>query len=204
MCLFEASIASSLFAIVAFGNRLSVLDDAKRGFTFDLAQRAQDADDMVSSAVGISVLLMVATGIVFIIWQWRMAKNAELLGAREPRFSPGWSIGGWFIPFANFVIPVLIFQELWRASTPGARPESWKRESGSGLVALWWTVFLLSNLVVRAVNTDDGNTLDALRTTNQVLLGAYVLSVVAAVVTIFVVIQLTRRFDIRRSELGAA
>ena len=30
--------------------------------------------------------------------------NAELLGRTNPRFGPGWTIGGWFIPVANMVL----------------------------------------------------------------------------------------------------
>ena len=62
--------------------------------------------------------LFVATATVFIIWQFRSAKNNEVLGRIHPRYTPGWSIGGWFIPFANLVIPVRIFQDLWQGSDP--------------------------------------------------------------------------------------
>ena len=201
--LFGASIASAIGVAVALSNRLDVIHDLRGGFTFELARRAQDSDDAVSTAVAISTLVFVATAVVFIIWQWRMAKNAELLGAQRPRFTPGWSIGAWFIPLANFVIPLLIFQDLWRASTPAARPDSWRREEGSFLVGVWWTLFVLANVVSRTVNTDDGDSLDALRTTNEVLRGTFVLTIVAAALAIVVVVRLTRRFEARRAELGA-
>ena len=45
-----------------------------------------------------------AIGVVFIIWQFRHAKNAQVLGARGG-LGPGWAIGGWFIPLANYVLP---------------------------------------------------------------------------------------------------
>ena len=61
---------------------------------------------------------LVATAIVFIIWQLRSAKNNEVLGRIQPRYTSGWSIGGWFIPFANLVIPVRILQDLWQGSDP--------------------------------------------------------------------------------------
>ena len=76
---------------------------------------------------------------------WRAAKNNEALGRMNPRFGPGWSIGGWFIPIANFVIPILIMQDLWRGSDPGVSrgDPGWRTGRGSGLIGWWWAVFLL-------------------------------------------------------------
>ena len=39
----------------------------------------------------------------------------------KERWTPGWAIGGWFIPLANFVIPFLVVLETWRRSDPDVR-----------------------------------------------------------------------------------
>jgi hypothetical protein len=146
-------------------------------------------------------VLAIAAAVVFIIWQWRCAKNAELLGRDHPRFGPGWSIGAWFIPFANFVIPVLIFQDLWRASSAEARPGAWRKVRGSGLVGIWWAAFVVGAVTSRAVSGDEADTLADLRDQNDVLVAGFVVSVVAAALAIAVVVQLTKRFNERRAEV---
>jgi hypothetical protein len=53
---------------------------------------------------------------LFITWQYRHAKNARLLG-QQGGLGPGWAVGGWFIPLANFVLPAV---QLFGASAMSA------------------------------------------------------------------------------------
>ena len=107
-------------------------------------RRADDADTFVSVVVLALLVCSVTIFVLLIIWMWRVAKNAELTGRTQPRFGPGWAIGGWFIPLASLVIPVLVMQDLWRASDP-AVPRGdpvWRRRPGSAPAgmrpAMWW------------------------------------------------------------------
>ena len=72
----------------------------------------------MSGAAAFYGLTQLAIVVLFIVWQFRAAKNNEALDRRGARFGPGWSIGAWFIPLANLVIPVMIIQDLWRGATP--------------------------------------------------------------------------------------
>jgi hypothetical protein len=203
--LFACTAAASVAVVFAVVNRLGVINDVEAGqIGFDIVQRANDADDAVDLAAGLALVLALGTAVVLIIWQWRCAKNAELLGRDHPRFGPGWSIGAWFIPLANFVIPVLIFQDLWRASSPGARPGEWRKERGSGLVGVWWALFVVSALGTNLIDGDEADTFADLKNQNQVLIAAFAVSTIAAALAIAVVVQLTRRFDERRAETAAA
>jgi hypothetical protein len=202
--LFACTAAASVAVMFAVVNRLGVISDIEAGqIGFDIVQRANDADDAVDLAAGLTLVLALATAVVLIIWQWRCAKNAELLGRDHPRFGPGWSIGAWFIPLANFVIPVLIFQDLWRASSPDARPGEWRKERGSGLIGLWWALFVVSALTTRLIDGDEADTLADLKRQNEVLVAAFAVSTIAAALAIAVVVQLTRRFAERRAETPA-
>jgi len=68
-------------AAAALFNRAGLIEDLVTsdppGFT-----ELDDADSAVAGALIIHVLLMLTLAVVFIIWQWRHAKNAETLGAR--------------------------------------------------------------------------------------------------------------------------
>src|SRR5439155_132443 len=56
---------------------------------------------------------------------------------------PSWfAVGGWFVPFANLVLPPLVFADLARRSVaPGGPRLRW-------LVWLWWPVYLLAGVAV--------------------------------------------------------
>jgi hypothetical protein len=196
--LFTIDAIAGVFGIVALANRLGVIRDLQNGdIGLDLVKRAQDADDLANAAGAILGVLGLVTAIVFIIWMWRVAKNNEALGRTNPRFGPGWSIGGWFIPLANLVIPVLIMQDLWRGSDPSvARGDpGWRTARGSGLIGTWWGFWILSVVRVFAgtESSDSTHKLSDIKRSNQIGVVALVGHVVAAVLAIRLVRRLTAR-----------
>ena len=99
----------------------------------------------------------------------------------------------------TFVLPVLLVQGLWRASAPGTAPgTTWRRAKGSALVGFWWAAFLVS--VVTAFSVNDGSKLEDVKNADNVVSLGAAGSLVAAILAILVVVQLTRRFDERRAE----
>ena len=168
----------------------------------------EDADDLASTAVGLFGFFTLATAVVFIIWMWRAAKNNEALGRSNPRLGPGWSIGGWFIPLANFVIPVLIMQDLWRGSdaTVARNDHTWRTGKGSAIVGWWWGTYLLGNvrIFVGSGNADDNTTISDIKRSNQISLVAFLITTIAAVFAIRVVRTLTaRQEDCLRAQQAA-
>jgi hypothetical protein len=78
----------------------------------------------------------IVVGVLFLIWFHRAATIAARLG-RPARRTPGWAVGGWFIPIGNFFLPYQSARDLFR---PG---ESARRR----VVARWWAAYLLAGLV---------------------------------------------------------
>jgi hypothetical protein len=188
--LFAADALAALFVMSARLNRIAVIDDF-RSFSAT-AQDGRDADQLVSSAGSVYVLLFIATAAVLIVWQWRSAKNNELLGKIRPRFQTGWSIGGWFVPFANLVIPVRAFQDLWQGSEPDTNGyHDWRGLRRSGLVSLWWTAYLVGNAVSFTV-THNG-TLNEVRAADERAAVGFAITAAAAVLAIFVIRSITAR-----------
>ena len=93
-----AAAGISVLGVIAYVNRVSVVDDALDARTFgdliDAQGRADDADAFVGIVVLLMILVSLTIFVLLIIWMWRVAKNAEVLGRRQPRFGPGWTIGG--------------------------------------------------------------------------------------------------------------
>jgi hypothetical protein len=192
----------------ALANRISVVEDFKAGHFGDILQRANDADDFVSGSAAFYGLTQLVIVVLFIIWQFRAAKNNEALDRPRPRFTPGWSIGAWFIPFANFVIPVLIMQDLWRGATPSTPrgDPTWRSAKGSWLIGVWWAAWLISLLRFGASNAGlhDAASLDDIKNSNTVALVGVVATAIAAVLAAFVVWNLSRRqLDTLRAQRAA-
>lgn len=62
--------------------------------------------------------LFLAAGVLFVIWFYRAYENLRPLAAPEPRRDSGWTLGAWFVPILNLVLPKLMLNEIWRGSDP--------------------------------------------------------------------------------------
>jgi hypothetical protein len=136
----------SVVVAVTFMSRAESVDDLLGGrlVSFD---DIDDADDRVAGMVLLWAIGAIATAVVFIVWQFRHAKNAQLLGKFDG-LSPGWAIGGWFIPCANFVLPTVQLYQASQASDPSLTPGTVRRQGqGNPLVILWGIAFAVGNIV---------------------------------------------------------
>ncbi len=185
---------------LAFAARIGVLDDIINGrLDPAIVQRARDADDFVAAASAILVFLTVVTVVLWLIWNFRAAKNNEALGRDLPRWKPGWAIGGWFIPLANFVIPVMVLQDLWRGSS-SATPRGdarWRGNPGSALIGWYWGFWVASTFRLGFGRTgarlSSVTQLRSLRSHDAFALFGMVMTIVAAILAIQVVRGITRR-----------
>jgi hypothetical protein len=106
-------------------------------------QRAYLSGSQLSS-IGIIVQpVSLATIVVWLIWQHHATSNLWARGYRDLHIRPGWAVGWWFIPFANFVMPCVAMVELDRRSTADGSPRP-----VSPLVGAWWAVYIGGSLVV--------------------------------------------------------
>jgi hypothetical protein len=128
----------------ALFNRATLLDDFAAG-EFPSFSEVDDADSAVAATLGLHLVLVLATAAVFITWQWRHAKNAEVLGARGG-LGPGWAIGGWFIPIASFVLPATQLFQSSKASDVQARQQG-RPPKGAGIIIPWAIVYGLAAIL---------------------------------------------------------
>jgi len=182
--------------VAALATRLSVVHDLQAGRFDNALQRAEDSDDFVSGTAAFYGLTQVVIVVLFIIWMYRTAKNNEALDRNHPRFGPGWSIGAWFIPLANLVIPVMIMQDLWRGASPEVPrgDPAWRRSKGSWLIGVWWVVLLLSLLRFAPSNgPENDSSLSDIETNTTIAIVGVVAAAIAAVLAALVVWTLSRR-----------
>lgn len=130
-------VLSLVFAYALF-SRANLLDDLLSA-SF---QELQDADDLAAGTLLLFGMGTIATGVVWIIWQFRHAKNARLLG-QTSGLGPGWAIGGWFVPLLGVVLPQLQLFQAAKASDP-AGPG---RDAVPPVVAVWWALWAVGSVL---------------------------------------------------------
>lgn len=166
----------------------------------------RDALAPLNSVQALAGVATLATGVVTIIWMYRIASNVRAFG-RRTTWHPLFSIFGWFLPpFFLYVIPLLVLREQWKASDPAADDgtESWKRSPDNPV--LWgWFVFYgllpfvffvtqIGSLAGTGVGTGDIESVaESLDEVGALAIVSAVSVVGAAICWVLFVRQLTRR-----------
>jgi hypothetical protein len=200
--LLAGAAACGGLAAAFFMSRASTTDD----FLNSAASLSDlnDADSRVGTGVALFFIVFAATGVVFIIWQFRHAKNAEALRGSLP-LGPGWAIGGWFIPLANYVLPAVQIGQAAKASDPDLPPgEPRSRGRLPGIVVAWAIVFAVGAGMFIAASSSRPNEdqltafnarseiQDFARADREAAIGMFVYAA-AAVLALLMVRQLTER-----------
>ncbi|MGH8827681.1 MAG: DUF4328 domain-containing protein [Jiangellaceae bacterium] len=189
-----AALAALIAVVLLY--RASLLRGVLDGTTLD-QQAAQSVDAVVTVLNVLYLVLYLAIGVVFITWQYRHGKNARLLG-QERGLGPGWAIGGWFIPIANYVLPAMQIFGASRHSDPEVVGVADARGRGARIVIPWAiTLFLGSNLVfTNDLAEPSGSYEDSVRTflaADQISAAGQVLMIAAAALAIVMVRSLSSR-----------
>jgi hypothetical protein len=91
-----------------------------------------------------TVVLTIPAGITFVVWAVRTRKNVDALGAYDLEYS-AWFPVYFVVPVLNLFVPLLAFQEIWRASDP-ASTDLPQHRRGSRIIYFWWAFFLLASI----------------------------------------------------------
>jgi hypothetical protein len=101
-------------------------------------------------ATGLASLLLLVTllvsGFLTLKWIYRVTMNSHTL-ASGLRVSPPWSIGWFFVPFANLYKPFQAISDAWSVSLS---PESWRAQDTPSLLRWWWGLWLVASFLDNA------------------------------------------------------
>jgi hypothetical protein len=137
----------------------------------------------------------------FMLWLFRARASVEAWGIQGLGWGSGWAIGGWFIPFANLIIPRLVVDATWTGSGAPLGTTTMARRS-STLIAGWWWTFIGANVLglfgSAVITPVDG--MDVFAGFTAILA---VLDIVAAALAIVLVRRITRQQVARQTALDA-
>jgi Ca2+/Na+ antiporter len=112
----------------------------------NITARAEASDTRQAVIGGVQFASTLLIFIVWLVWTFKSSKYANALGASETGFTPGWSVGWYFIPFANLVQP---YRALVRIIKATRSPVDWKKGAGGMLPLAWWLSFWIDRIADR-------------------------------------------------------
>ena len=165
-----------------------------------VSDAAVSASDTRSQVLGLlQMLCWIAAAATFIFWFQRAYKAVDTVAPGFRRHGTGWAIGGWFVPILALWRPKQIANDIWRATAPPGK-------EGVGYLTVWWTFFLISNIVSRAAlrSYGEGDTPAEIRNGSIVYAVSDAIEIIGLVLALFVVRLLTRRMTGRLDATAGA
>jgi Domain of unknown function (DUF4328) len=153
----------------------------------ELAIADAEASDQRQSLIGIAYLIVfIVSGFLILRWIHRANYNARQLGAENMTFTPGWSIGYYFIPILTLWKPYQAMKEIWKASKI---PTDWEVAGTSSILPIWWTLWLISGFLGQTILrlTMSAEELPELLNVNMITQTSNVLDIPLALVTLAIV-----------------
>jgi hypothetical protein len=129
-------LALSAFAELSQASLLTALRDGTRTIT---PAEAKASDDRVAAFGAIGQLVVLAAAACMITWLWQSVRFDQVVLRRSSRFSRGWAIGAWFVPFLNLVRPKQIVDDVWNSATEVANGGGARSRA---LLHAWWALYL--------------------------------------------------------------
>lgn len=191
---------SDLFAVYA-GVRVYTLIDEDWGFALASQQELDDADALYRWAGQLQSVAFLCCAAVFIWWFYWMRRDGGVLGPDRFRNGPGWAIGSWFIPLANFWMPYRIAVDTWGASAR-LPADGQPHKVSFWPVNLWWGLFVAASLFSRfawrryQVAEAPGEVRDAV----LLVMAADVLDLAAAAAAVYFAVRLTAMQRLKTAE----
>jgi hypothetical protein len=188
-----AYLVISSIAMISETIQHNVLTSLRDGVyeTEEAALAAATASDWNQMVVGLfQLVIAVATGIVTLRWIHRANWNARALGAARLDFTPGWSVGWYFVPLMNLWKPYQAMKQIWQAS---AQPRDWQVQPIPAVLGWWWFLWVISTLLGNASFRAGmrGEELDQLITASSITLASDVVSIPLCVVFLIVTTRIS-------------
>lgn len=153
-----AAVAWGLFGL-AIINRISVLEDIQnQNWSNDLQERADSADNFAQSTAGLGICLGVALTILLMVWLFRTTKALRQLGY-QTKYAPGWAVGGFFIPIAQFII---VYQMISDCRKAIAYFNGGSIDNRYSVLGWWWGLQAAALLVSRSLVSSDSSDINSM------------------------------------------
>jgi len=101
-------------------------------------------DTLQSLITIVQILVFVVSGILILRWIYISSQNAHTLSKSTMKFTPGWSIGWYFIPVFNLWKPYQVMKEIWRVSETHTDLE---KQQVPSILKWWWFFWIFDGFI---------------------------------------------------------
>lgn len=203
VALLATAAAAGAVGIATEAARIGALEAFRRGLGTSPQPAAAPG---VQTGIALMGLTLAGGAVAWSVWQHRAQTNLRALGVSGLRFSPGWAVGWWFVPIANYVMPFLTVRELAKASQPGAGALDWKSRPTHPILGFWWGTWIgytFLRIVGASVAPERVERVSRLVTQAWLLLASDALFVVAGLLAIVIVRSIERYQEAKRAHLAS-
>ncbi len=213
----------NIMAKIVAGVFFAYLVLAVVGFVFDEAQASllnqvigggyvSDAEatvnDLRQALIGlVQLVVFIATAVVFLIWIYLASRNLRSFHAVDVRFTPGWAVGWFFVPFMNLFRPYQVIKEIWEESDPDTRtdPSMPYKPSSTAMVGWWWALYLVGNYVSYFAGTSilRGDTAEELLSATRFYQASAAIDIAGIIITIWMVMKITQFQEMKYKQIPA-
>ncbi len=205
-------LAGLLLSVVGIFSGFLQIDLISRAATVGISDAEAAANDSRQQLIDVlQVAVYLGTVVAFLIWFHRVHKNLPALGGRELKYTPGWAVGGFFVPLLNLVRPLQVMREIWHGSDPAGADRdrtpdgpSIRNQLGTpALVGWWWALFLISGFLGNALTRTGFRqdlTIDELATLSNLLVLNDLIAIPSALLA-FVLVGRTTGWQAQRRQL---
>jgi len=197
-------VVSAAVSWIAVGYDFSALRLASSGHRVVPQERL--ANTLFGEIVnGAQIALLLATGVMFVVWLHRVRVNVRSFGVRRLTYGREWTVLGFFVPALNALRPYQVVREIWKASDPSTGdPLGWKSVATPPLLAFWWGLFVayfvLEGLGYFTLGVADS--LPRIQMGHALGLTADACAAVSASFAYFVVVRINEAQEAKRSAWG--
>jgi hypothetical protein len=142
----RARVASlAIWATIASGALMALGEFAETAGMVNINAAELDGPSMIVALVYAAFFLLYLVSVVLVsMWIYRAHANLFAAGLHDLEYTPGWSVGWFFVPIANLFKPVQAMRELWNASYGTSNSFG---GSTPGTVSAWWACFIGGNIL---------------------------------------------------------
>jgi len=103
------------------------------------------SNDQREQLIGlIFIIIFVLSLIVSARWIYKAAEYNSNLGAADLQYTPGWTVGWFFVPILSLCKPYQAFKQLHQVAVNW---RDWQSVSVPSIFPIWWGLWILSNLI---------------------------------------------------------
>jgi hypothetical protein len=109
---------------------------------YDPAIDINNSDMFVGLGALIYMPAILGSIIAFCMFSFRAMKNLQIWEYRRLEISPGWSVGWYFVPFANLWKPYQAMEQIW----DGTHDVTSVKMNPTSKLGLWWMFWIATNI----------------------------------------------------------